>query len=227
MDRATFLKEKRRLTEERMDTLFAPLYDEKWGVYGNATHQAFVQKLLSLISGPGAILDAACGTGKYWPMLLERGHSVVGIDQSEGMLSRARAKFPGVHVEKIGLQEIDYREVFDGLICVDAMEFVFPEDWPLVVGNLCRAMKPGAPAYLTVELAAAEDVRADFEKGWQLGLPVVYGESADVGYHYYPELARVREWLHEARFRVIEEAEGDEYRHFLLRRDERTIQEGG
>ena len=31
MERAAWLKEKRRRAEERMDTLFAPIYDENWG----------------------------------------------------------------------------------------------------------------------------------------------------------------------------------------------------
>ena len=30
------------------------------------------------------ILDAACRTGSYIPTLLEHGHTVMGIDQSEG-----------------------------------------------------------------------------------------------------------------------------------------------
>jgi hypothetical protein len=30
MDRSTWMKEKRRRSEERMDTLFAPIYDENW-----------------------------------------------------------------------------------------------------------------------------------------------------------------------------------------------------
>jgi trans-aconitate methyltransferase len=37
-------------------------------------------------------------------LLLEAGHSVVGIDQSAGMLARAREHFPKVRYEKIGLQ---------------------------------------------------------------------------------------------------------------------------
>ena len=63
-------------------------------------------------------------------MLLEAGHSVVGIDQSAGMLARAREHFPEAQYEKISLQEMDFREAFDGIICMDAMEHVCPEDWP-------------------------------------------------------------------------------------------------
>jgi len=48
---------------------------------------------------------------------------------------------------------------FDGAICIDAMENVFPEDWPRVLANLKHAVRPGSPVYLTVELT--EDDLAD------------------------------------------------------------------
>ena len=90
----------------------------------------------------GIILDAACGTGKYWPSILQTGRSVRAVDQSAGMLAQASAKYPDVPTRKLGLQELDYEQAFDGIICMDAMENVFPEDWPLVMANFHRALKP-------------------------------------------------------------------------------------
>lgn len=142
MDRSDWLIEKRHEAEERYDTLWAPLYGEMWGVYSNATHQQFIQRFLSLLLQHSTILDAACGAGRYMSLLLEKGHTVVGIDQSQGMLSRSKVKFPTIHMEKVGLQEMFYDEVFDGAICMDAMEHVCPEDWPLVLNNFHRALKP-------------------------------------------------------------------------------------
>jgi ubiquinone/menaquinone biosynthesis C-methylase UbiE len=70
MERLEWLKEKRRLAEERMNTLFAPIYDQKWGASIDPSHKEFVAKLLAQ-SPPGCtVLDAACGTGKYWPLIL-------------------------------------------------------------------------------------------------------------------------------------------------------------
>ncbi len=70
MERSDWLREKRRLCEERMDTLFAPVYDERWGGYINSTHRRMLQTLLTLCPAGGRVLDAACGTGKYWPMMV-------------------------------------------------------------------------------------------------------------------------------------------------------------
>lgn len=43
---------------------------------------------------PGRVLDAACGTGTVSRQLIARGHDVVGVDLSEGMLARARLAAP-------------------------------------------------------------------------------------------------------------------------------------
>jgi hypothetical protein len=41
---------------------------------------------------------------------------------------------------------------FDGLLCVDAMENVGPEDWPVVLAGFHLVLREHPPAYLTVEL---------------------------------------------------------------------------
>jgi SAM-dependent methyltransferase len=219
MDRSAWLIAMRGEIEARYDTLWAPLYGEKWGLYSNTTHQQFIQKFMSLLPQHSTVLDAACGAGRYMPMLLEKGYTVIGIDQSQGMLSRARAKFPTVQLEKVGLQEMSYQHVFDGAICMDAMEHIFPEDWPLILSNFRRALKPGGYLYFTVEIADENEVEQAFFRGQQLGLPVVYGELADEDvYHYYPPLEQVREWIRQAGLDLIEEGEGDGYHHFVMRK---------
>lgn len=219
IDRQSWLGEKRREAEERYDTWWAPSYGEKYGLYANATHQAFIQKLLGLLPDHATILDAACGAGRYMPMLLERGHSVFGIDQSQGMLARAKDKFPMVQLKKVGLQEFTFDEVFNGAICMDALENIFPEDWTPVLNNFHRALRSGGYFYFTVEIADGEDIEEAFRRGQEAGSPIVYGELADGEvYHYYPTMEQVREWTGQAGFHLLEEGEGDGYHHFLVRK---------
>jgi SAM-dependent methyltransferase len=219
MERSTWIKEKRRRSEERFDTLWAPAYDERWGSYSNDSHRAMLGRFLALCPPAGTILDAACGTGKYWPMILESGRLVRGTDQSQQMLLKASAKFPDVPVEKLGLQEIDFVEAFDGIMCMDAMEFVFPEDWPLVLTNFHRALVQSGHLYFTVELADEANLQASMEAARAKGLPIVEGEMAhEDGYHYYPAIEQVRAWVDGAGFAILEETIGDDYHHVLARK---------
>lgn len=220
MDRSDWLKEQRREAEERYDTLWAPFYPEKFGVYGNTSHRQFIQKFLSLLPPRSTLLDAACGAGRYLSMLVEPGHTVVGIDQSQGMLARAKALFPNVQMEKLGLQEMRYHNAFDGAICMDAMEHVFPEDWPLVLDNFQRALKEHGVLYFTVEVADEREIEQAFIRGQNSGLPVVFGEWPDENavYHYYPSLPMVRDWTNRAGLNLVEEGDGDGYHHFVARK---------
>jgi ubiquinone/menaquinone biosynthesis C-methylase UbiE len=219
MDRALWLKEKRREAEEGYSGLWASTYDVDGGVYPNASHVQFIQKFLQLLPQNSLILDAACGTGRYMTHILEKGHSITGIDQAKGMLERAKEKFPQVQFENVGMQEMTFENAFDGAICVDAMEHICPEDWTVVLKNFQRALKQGGYLYFTVEMQEDAEVRAAFEEAQRSGLPIVYGEwiNTDV-YHFYPSLEQVREWIQQAGFSILEEGEGDMYHHFLMRR---------
>jgi len=222
MDRITWLREMRRDCEEQYDRE-STLYDEQGGVYSNITHQQFIQEFLSFLPPNSRVLDAPCGTGRYLPFLLEKGHSLVGIDQSHGMLERAKIKFPTVQFEKMGLQEMAFQEVFEGAICMDAMENVPPEDWPLVLNNFHRALKPHSYFYFTAETlenANALEIQQAFERAQQAGLPVVYGEYPDEEvYHYHPTTQQVREWTQQAGFEILKDGDGEIwYYHILVRK---------
>ena len=119
MERTAWITLKRRETEERMDTLFAPIYDQDWGAVIDPIHRRFVTAIAAACPPGSSIPDAACGTGKYWPILLECGCNPTGIDQSQGMLVQAKAKFP-----------------------VDA--YLQPGKYPLLAGSLCCLYAGGA-----------------------------------------------------------------------------------
>jgi SAM-dependent methyltransferase len=216
--RRAFLDARRRSSQERFDALHAPTYDRDWGAI-SPSHEAMVRRLMDVTRERGTVLDAACGTGKYWPLVLGSGRTVVGVDQSAGMLRVAAEKHPEVPVARVSLHEIPFDALFDAVMGIDAMEYVGPEDWPVVLARLREAARPGAYLYLTVELLDEDEVRRDFERARSLGEPVVPGESFDgVGYHHYPEPAAIHRWLDDAGLERIDEGDADEYRHLLLRR---------
>jgi SAM-dependent methyltransferase len=241
MERAEWLKQIREMTESLYDHV-SPLYWVKFGFYENEMHQEYLQKFLGRIGKGGTILSAACGAGRYDGMLLEAGHRVVGIDQSAGMLDRARERFLEARYEKMGLQEMDFHEAFDGAICMDAMENICPEDWPGIMKRFQEALKPGGVLYFTVEAPDKEEVEASYERAKAMGLPVVFGELADkveaaykeikglkapeipgelagkAAYHYYPSQEQVQTWIEQAGLAIEEEGTGNGYEHFVVRK---------
>jgi hypothetical protein len=104
------------------------------------------------------------------------------------------------------------------------MEHVPPEDWPVVLANLVRAVRAGGHIYLTLEEvddAVIADAAAKAEKA---GLPAVAGEVIEGeagGYHFYPGRDRVRNWLAEQRLEIVADADdplgGWGYWHLLVR----------
>jgi len=224
-ERRAWLRSLRRVDERQEDDL-AGEFDAQWGEI-EPTHQAFVERFLCRLPPDGRVLDAACGTGKYFPMVLASTRRLLGVDHAGALLANAAAKFPQVPTAKHDLQELPFQGEFDGVLCVDAMEFVPPEDWPPVLERFCRALRPRGWLYLTVELAPDDRVRAANQAARRRGLPVVDGEviweGPDGYYHHYPSMPQVRTWLAAAGFTIDEEAEGSwheegyAYHHVLAR----------
>jgi SAM-dependent methyltransferase len=210
-DREAWVRSLRRVNELQEDAL-APVFDERWGEIEDG-HRAFVERFLSLLPPDGRVLDAACGTGKYFSIVLDSGRSLCGFDHSGAYLAQARAKYPSVATKKHDLQNLPYANEFDGVMCVDAMEFVPPEDWPGILTRFRRALRPEGWLYLTVELAPEAQLQALNDAARRSGHPVVErevlgDEPEGLLYHHYPAMAQVRKWLTAAGFAIEEDVEG-------------------
>jgi 2-polyprenyl-3-methyl-5-hydroxy-6-metoxy-1,4-benzoquinol methylase len=239
MERDEWLRQMRVKAEALYDHL-SPKYWVTFGFYPNEMHLEYLKKLLERVPPSSRLLSAACGAGRYDGILLDAGHTVVGIDQSAGMLKQAKAHFPAIQYEKMGLQEIHFHEAFHGIICIDALEHICPEDYPHILRGFEEALKPGGMLYFTVDRAEPAELQKHYERAKALGLPVVFGEVADevetaydrvtkqtaisgeqsdiAVYHYYPPLEQVRAWIEQLGFKLEEEGTGNGYEHFLVRK---------
>jgi cyclopropane fatty-acyl-phospholipid synthase-like methyltransferase len=221
MDRAAWLTERRAAIVATYDEE-AAAYDDN--PYPARTQAEWVARLVALTPPGAVILDAPCGTGQYFMTVVDAGRRVVGADQSVGMLEEARARGLATSLVMVSLQDLSYDGDFDGVLTVDAMENVPPEDWPVVLANLRRAVRPGAPIYMTVEEIDEVEIDEAFASLSARGQPAVRGEVVEgdvAGYHYYPGRARVLGWFEAEGLSVEDEAlapeDGWAYRHFLLR----------
>lgn len=137
-----------------IDSHIAELYDQ------SETETADVALIRRLIGAnrPLRILEPFTGTGRILLPLAVDGHSVVGMDQSHGMVERARQKaagLPGDIQARIVILEQDvtsgeWPTGFDLVImggnCL--YELATPEEQAAVIKKAAHALKPGGYAYV-------------------------------------------------------------------------------
>jgi SAM-dependent methyltransferase len=92
--------------------------------------------------GRGRCLDLGCGTGVAMPELIRLGWTVVGVDVSEAMLSRARAHGAELHRASAESLPFDNRS-FDAAVSLWLHTDV--EDFPSILREAARVLRPGAP----------------------------------------------------------------------------------
>jgi SAM-dependent methyltransferase len=100
-----------------------------------------------------AILDAACGPGKYAEILLAQGAQVTGFDISPRMIELAQDRNSGngiffVHDLATPFDSLT-DAAFDVVLCALAMHYV--EDWTPTIQEFHRVLRPGGQLVLSIE----------------------------------------------------------------------------
>jgi ubiquinone/menaquinone biosynthesis C-methylase UbiE len=132
---------------EAYDAL-APFYDRFTAAY---RHDVWLDRVEQLVRGLGLrgrrLLDVACGTGKSFEPMLERGWDVTGCDISPGMVEIARTRHPR---EADGVFVGDMRALpdcgpFELVTCLDdALNYLLGEDdVTAAFESVARVLQPG------------------------------------------------------------------------------------
>ena len=127
--------------------LFAPLgpsYDRVGAALSFGQDPRWRRFLVSRLPADGGhVLDVATGTGLVASALLERGYRVTGLDQSPGMLARARERFAGrVELVEASAEELPFPDgSFDHLTFTYLLRYV--DDPGATLRELARVVRPG------------------------------------------------------------------------------------
>lgn len=114
------------------------------------------------------VLDVCCGTGLLAAELIPRGYVVVGIDASQPMLDRARARLgPDVDLRRVVLPDLPVDTVFDAAVSTfDGLNYLAPADFRASLVAIARRVRPDG--WLVFDLhtdamlaVAAENPRID------------------------------------------------------------------
>jgi demethylmenaquinone methyltransferase/2-methoxy-6-polyprenyl-1,4-benzoquinol methylase len=166
--------------------LFAPLgprYDRMGALLSFGQDPRWRGFLVSRLPRDGGhVLDVATGTGLVADALLARGFTVTGLDQSPGMLARARARF-GDRVELVeaSAERIPFpEESFDHLTFTYLLRYV--DDPGATLVELARVVRPGG----TVGMLEFGLPRGVYRLPWDawvgVGLPLA-GRLVSPGWH--------------------------------------------
>lgn len=162
--KATLLSRLRRFVAHRAsgpEHLDARTAYDLWSrSYDNATgnvllfaEERAVRPLLESVPLKGAaILDAGCGTGRYFPSLLAREPRIlVGFDFSRGMLRTTAAKFrqkDPIHLLEAGFPSLPFKAAsFDLVLCTLAIDHT--PGLPYAIQEMARVLQPDGTIVLS------------------------------------------------------------------------------
>ena len=123
----------------------APASTSKWDAASYASVGAFVAELggaaLDLLDPrPGErILDVGCGDGTLTRRIVERGASVLGIDNSPELIAAARAK--GIDALLLPAEEMQFFAEFDAAFSNATLHWVLEKEQ--AARAIFRALRPG------------------------------------------------------------------------------------
>ena len=129
-----------------MYTRSAELYDAIYSFKDYAGEARQVHGVIQRLgrSGGRALLDVACGTGAHLAHL-RAWYDVEGVELSDGMLSVARRRLPGVALHQGDMAEFRLGRHFDAITCLfSAIGYVRTvERLRRAVRNMARHLAPG------------------------------------------------------------------------------------
>ena len=97
------------------------------------------------------ILDVGCGTGNHVSLMKEKGYNIIGIDNSQYMIKKAKEKYSDCNfkIADVLKNNIFYTNSFTHILCLN-LTFYYFENKDLFFKNCFAWLKPGG--YLVVHL---------------------------------------------------------------------------
>jgi len=162
----------------------APAYDALTAGY---RHDLWLDRIVELASACGLrgrrVLDIACGTGKSFLPLLERGYVVEASDLSAAMVEIARDKAGDVaDVRQEDMRDLSQRGPFDLVLCLDdAINYLLDHD-DLVATFRGVAANLGPRGLFVFDVNTLHTYRTTFATDWAHETPqhvIVWRGGAD------------------------------------------------
>lgn len=144
------------------------------------------------------ILDLGCGTGDLTAEIADKGAHVIGLDRSDMMLERARAKHSNIQFVKGDILTLSHSELVDAVFANASLHWVTkPEQ---AVNNIFKALKPGGR--LVAELGGKGNVAKIIDSIQSTILSAGFQTTEMSEVFYFPSIGEYATLLEKSGFRV-------------------------
>ncbi len=138
-------------------------YEQNYQAYNRRTAgidpTPFLKPFADRLPAGAAILDVGCGSGRDLLWLNNRGFAVTGFERSSGLAGLAEER-AGCPVIKGDFTEFDFsRLAFDALLLCGSLVHLPPEQLPVVVDNILKALN--TPGWVFLSLKAGRGQKVD------------------------------------------------------------------
>ncbi len=119
-----------------------------------------------------SILDIGCGNGRLYQMFDGLSIRYTGVDQSEGLIEKARERFPEAEFVVASMVELPLPDAsFDLIYSIAAFHHLPTEELRLqALGEMKRVLKPGGKIIMTNWNAQSNWAQTKVQKGdWTMG----------------------------------------------------------
>jgi len=146
----------------------APAYDALTADYDYDAWLAAIERVAVVHGLAGRrVLDVACGTGKSFLPLLERGYDVTACDISEAMLRVARAKVgPRASLRRLDMRALPALGPFDLVTCLDDAVNYLPDEVALTEAFEGMRANLAPRGVLVFDVNALRTYRGSFAGDW-------------------------------------------------------------
>jgi trans-aconitate methyltransferase len=112
--------------------------------------KAWLDRFLALLPTRASLLDIGCGCGEpIARYLLERNHTVTGIDSSATLIEMCRSRFPEQEWIVSDMRELSLDRVFQGLLAWNSYFHLCPDDQRCIFPIFRMHAAPGAALLFT------------------------------------------------------------------------------
>lgn len=173
----------------------ANLYDNKHAFvfkYGED-----VVKILNPQKGEN-ILDLGCGTGYLTNLIAASGADVIGIDNSEAMIVKAKNTYPDIDFKVMSAEEFYFEKKFDAIFSNAVLHWV--TGYKDAISSMYNNLRPGGK--IVVEFGGKNNVKSIVDALRMTLKEFNYNENAQREIWFFPSLSEYAGLLEAQNFTV-------------------------